>query len=108
MAGHYTEMRDGIIIGRDRSRALICNGVTEQCSDAAALLRGCRALLRDGGVALFGIIGPGYPLMQTTDRCRLTPQGVRDYLTAAGFRVKDIVPVERHCVPSYSLAWCEV
>ena len=89
--------------------ALVCNGVAEQCGDVAAMLRGCRSLISlSGGVALFGIIGPGYPLMQGMDRVRLTPQGVRHYLTAAGFRIKDIVPVERGGVPSYSLVWCEV
>lgn len=65
---------------------LICNGVTEQCNDVAALLRGCHALCKRNAFALFGCAALGYPMYGRNDRFRFTPHGLVAYLDRAGFK----------------------
>ncbi|MCC7422021.1 MAG: hypothetical protein IT428_17215 [Planctomycetaceae bacterium] len=81
--------------------ALLCNGVTEICSNPFDLIRGCNWMLSPGGVALFGIQGPAYP-SHTLQKSLFTPSGAINLLSQCGFEKLRIEVVQRGGVPSYS------
>ena len=89
----------GNIHGVPFADGLLCNGVTEQCDNPYDLVRGCYHLLKPGGLALFGIMGPGYPLRRgEVDRVgrgvvrRGAPVAVRDRRERARVQEVGFVP----------------
>lgn len=90
----------------DRADGLLCNGVIEQCNDPFAMLRACRAMLKDGGIALFGMVLLGYPAL-SLDNFRFTKSGAVNALKKCGFSILYVDFVERDGVPTYVYAICK-
>lgn len=85
--------------------ALLMNGVTEVCRNPFAVVSRAHAMLRPGGVALFGVCSMSYPL-HDPDHCRFTPKGVVNLLEQCGFSGIETVVLNRGDLPSYVFARC--
>jgi len=86
------------------AEAVICNGVAEQCENPFNVVRGIDWMMKDGAVALFGIISVGYPIYDT-DYVRFTPNGALRLLQRH-FRLLEHEIVRRDGIPSYIYAIC--
>lgn len=86
---------------------LVCNGVTEAATNPFALVAGCHRLMKDGGIALFGVRLLGYPMSMQHDYTRFTPEGAIRLLKSAGFRqIASQVVLSGADVPTYALMDC--
>jgi len=86
--------------------ALLCNGVVEQCDNPFQMIKACNAMLRMGGLMLFGSVLLGYP-PHSYDRFRFTDTGALSALVRCGFAVRNAETLQRNGVPSYIYAICQ-
>lgn len=84
--------------------AVLCNGVTEQCSNPFDLLKGVESIIKVGGYGLYGVLLTSYPLFGW-DNFRFTESGI--LLQFNNFDIIEKELVYRNDVPSYIYLICK-
>lgn len=95
--------REGVLHLSGAADGVICIGVSEECSNPFKMIGGVATLIKDGGVAMFGIMSIGYPYASNRkDNLRFTPAGARTLLSA-NFDEIESEDFKRasYCDPSY-------